>query len=351
MSAKKKATTSRIILRIFLALLLLMVIAVGIKLYEDVLAGNIEIPEGEKTYVYVGTQKTLDENIVVWKQSGAFKNINGLVRMIRYLGFEHKIKPGRYEVDASVNNYKLVKLMVSGKQTPIDITFKYAERKSDLIRFWTTKLEADSNELYALMNDVSIFEDIGLDTVNSVSMFIPNTYNFYWNTTAEDLLLRLKKEYILFWSEERKAKARALSLTPQQVSIMASIVQKETYQKAEMPVVAGVYYNRLKRGMPFQADPTILFAMNDKSIRRVSGAMLKEDSPYNTYLYTGLIPGPICVPSVQAIDAVLSLKKHNYLYFCAKEDFSGFHNFAATFAQHQINARKYQRELNKRGIH
>jgi UPF0755 protein len=245
----------------------------------------------------------------------------------------------------------LVKLMVSGKQTPMDITFKYAERKSDLIRFWTMKLEADSNEMYELMNDVSIFEDIGLDTINSVSMFIPNTYNFYWNTTAEDLLLRLKKEYILFWNEERKAKAMVLGLTPQQVSIMASIVQKETYQKAEMPVVAGVYFNRLKRGMPFQADPTILFAINDKSIRRVSGAMLKEDSPYNTYLYTGLIPGPICVPSVQAIDAVLNLKKHNYLYFCAKEDFSGFHNFASSFAQHQINARKYQRELNKRGIH
>jgi UPF0755 protein len=245
----------------------------------------------------------------------------------------------------------LVKLMVSGKQTPIDITFKYAERKNDLIRFWTTKLEADSNEMYRLMNDASIFEDIGLDTINSVSMFIPNTYNFYWNTTAEDLLLRLKKEYVLFWNKERKAKAMVLGLTPQQVSIMASIVQKETYQRSEMPVVAGVYYNRLKRGMPFQADPTILFALNDKSIRRVSGAMLKEDSPYNTYLYTGLIPGPICIPSVQTIDAVLDLKKHNYLYFCAKEDFSGFHNFASSFAQHQINARKYQRELNKRGIH
>lgn len=347
----KKTTTSRLILKISLAVFTLMVIAVGVKLYEDVWAGNIVLPDGEKAYVYVGTQKTLEENQTVWEESGLFKNIEGLMRMIRYLGFEHKLKPGRYEVDASMSNYKLVRLMVSGKQTPVDITFKYAERKSDLIRFWATRLEADSNELAELMNDVTIFEDIGLDTLNSVSMFIPNTYNFYWNTTAEDLLLRLKKEYQFFWNEQRKAKAMVLGLTPKQVSIMASIVQKETYQKAEMPVVAGVYYNRLKKGMPFQADPTILFAVNDKSIRRVSGAMLKEDSPYNTYLYPGLIPGPICIPSVQAIDAVLNLQKHNFLYFCAKEDFSGFHNFAVTFAQHQVNARKYQRELNRRGIH
>lgn len=351
MSAKKKTTTTRLILKISLCVLGLMVIAAGIKLYEDVWAGNIILPEGEKAYVYVGTQKNLTENREVWERSGLFKNMDGLMRMIKYLGFEHKLKPGRYEVDASMSNYKLVRLMVSGKQTPMDITFKYAERKSDLIRFWATRLEADSNEMLELMNDISLFEDIGLDTLNCVSMFIPNTYNFYWNTTAEDLLLRFKKEYQTFWNDSRKSQALALGLTPKEVSILASIVQKETHQKSEMPIVAGVYYNRLKIGMPFQADPTILFALNDKRIRRVTGAMLKEDSPYNTYLYTGLTPGPICVPSVQAIDAVLNLKRHSYLYFCAKEDFSGFHNFAVSFAQHQINARKYQRELNKRGIH
>ncbi len=350
MSAKRKESSSNKIRNIILVLLGIMFLGVGIKLYEDVLASNIQLPDGEKAYVFVGTQKTLEENKQRWKESGLFKNVNGLVRMIQWLGFELKLKPGRYEVDGSINNYKLVKLMVSGKQTPMDITFKYAERKTDLVRFWCTNLEADSNELLNLLNDASIFEDIGLDTLNSVSMFIPNTYNFYWNTPAEDLLLRLKKEYILFWNEERKAKATALNLTPQQVSILASIVQKETYQKAEMPVVAGVYYNRLLKGMPFQADPTILYALNDKSIRRVSGEMLRINSPYNTYAYKGLIPGPICVPSIQAIDAVLNLQKHHYIYFCAKEDFSGFHNFAASFAQHQVNARKYQRELNRRGI-
>jgi UPF0755 protein len=350
MSARKKGS-AKPILRIVLALTVLIFLAVGAKVYEDVLAVNIDVKEGEKVYVYVGTQKTLEENLAAWKQNHVFKNVKGLVRMIQFLGFEYKLKPGRYEVDASMNNYKVVRLMVSGQQTPINITFKYAERKEDLVRFWCTKLEADSSELLLLLNDQTLFEDIGLDTMNSVSMFIPNTYNFYWNTPAEDLLLRLKKEYILFWNDERKAKAEVLKLTPKEVSIMASIVQKETAQRSEMPTIAGVYYNRLRMGMPFQADPTVLFAQNNKSIRRVSGAMLKDKSLYNTYLYPGLIPSPICVPSVQAIDAVLNLHQHRYLYFCAKEDFSGFHNFASSFAQHQLNARKYQRELNRRGIH
>ncbi len=332
------------------SLVTLILIAAALKIYEDVLASNIKLPEGKKAYVYVGTRLTLEQNEANWKKSGLFRHPETFVRVLKILGFESKLKPGRYEVDASTSNYKLLRLMASGKQTPVDVTFKYAERKEDLVRFWSTLLEADSNELVQLMNDASIFEDIGLDTLNSVSLFIPNTYNFYWNTPAEDLLLRMKREYNAFWNDERKTKATALGLTLQQVSILASIVQKETYQKAEMPVVAGVYYNRLQKGMPFQADPTILYAVNDKSIRRVAGAMLHIESPYNTYKYAGLIPGPICVPSVQAIDAVLNLQKHRYIYFCAKEDFSGFHNFAATFSQHQVNARKYQRELNRRGI-
>ena len=348
----KKSTLSfnKKVLYTILALIGLVLVAASVKIYEDVFASNIRVADGKKAYVFVGTRLTLEQNKEQWKQSGLFRNMDAFIRVIKVLGFEKKLKPGRYEVDASVSNYKLIRLMASGKQTPIDITFKYAERKEDLVRFWSALLEADSVELQNLLSDASLFEDVGLDTTNSISVFIPNTYNFYWNTPAEDLLIRMKKEYRLFWNEDRKAKAAALQLTPQQVSVLASIVQKETYQKTEMPVVAGVYYNRLQKGMPFQADPTILFVLNDKSVKRVSGAMLQLESPYNTYKYSGLIPGPICVPSMQAIDAVLNLQHHKYLYFCAKEDFSGFHNFAATFSQHQVNARKYQRELNRRGI-
>jgi UPF0755 protein len=351
MSAKKTARSSRKrILYIVLSLVLIVLGSAAIKIYEDVFADNIDLPKNEKARIYVGTHKTLEENKERWKQSGLFRNVDALVRVITVLGYEHKLKPGCYEVDGNTSNYELIRLMVSGRQTPIDITFRYADRKSDLVAFWCAFLEADSNDFYKLLGDASIFEDVGLDTTNSISLFIPDTYNFYWNTPAEDLLLRMKKEYLKFWNDDRNAKAKALGLSRQQVSILASIVQKETYRKDEMPVVAGVYYNRLRNGMPFQADPTVLYAINDKSIRRVTGWMLQVESPYNTYRNKGLTPGPICVPSQQAVDAVLDLKKHNYIYFCAKEDFSGYHNFAATFAQHMVNARKYQRELNRRGI-
>jgi UPF0755 protein len=346
--AKKSVNTVR---NIIMIVVLLFVMSASLKIWEDVFASNINLPEGEIAYVYVGTRFTLEENAAKWDSSGYIKHISTLKRLIRLLGFEHKLKPGRYQVEAGVSNYELIKMMAGGRQQSFDIVFKYAERKSDLVAFWSKQLEADSIELRDLLSDTSLFTELGLDTLNSVLVFIPNTYNFYWNTPAEDLLLRMKKEYVLFWNETRKAQAAALGLTPQQVAVLASIVQKETYQKAEMPTVAGVYYNRLKKGMPFQADPTILFALNDKTIKRVSGAMLKIESPYNTYTNKGLIPGPICVPSVQAVDAVLNLQKHNYIYFCAREDFSGFHNFASSFAQHQVNARTYQRELNRRGIH
>lgn len=348
MSAKKRATRKPIY--IIAIVVLLIIIAVGFKVYEDVFAPSIQLNKNDKAYIFVPTIHPLTELETQWKTQGIIEHPAILIRLIRLLGFESKLKPGRYEVTSDMSNYDLLRLMASGKQTPIDITFKYAERKTDLAAFWSKQLEADSATLLALLNSPYTLSETSLDTANSVSICIPNTYNFYWNTTAEDLLLRLQKEYLKFWNETRKQQAEQLKLTPAQVSVLASIVQKETYQKSEMPIIAGVYYNRLQRNMPLQADPTILFALNDKSIRRVSGHMLKIESPYNSYNRKGLPPGPICVASVQAIDAVLQLQNHNYIYFCAREDFSGFHRFASSFAEHQVNARKYQRELNRRGI-
>lgn len=351
MSAKKQSKKSdKKVLYIILGVLGLMVLVAGIKIYEDVFASNVRLQKDEVGYVYIRTGKSFDENLDEVKQTGLLRNTDALKRIIGLLGYEGGIKPGRYKVDASVNNLELARLLISGRQEPVDITFKYAERKEDLIRFWSMQLEADSFELGVLLGNEGFAKSLQLDTQTIVSVFIPNTYNFYWNTSAEKLVERMVKEYELFWDSTRLSKAAKLDLTKAEVSILASIVQKETYQKSEMPVVAGVYYNRLRKGMPFQADPTIIFAMNDKSIRRVSGQMLRINSPYNTYLFKGLPPGPICIPSVQAIDAVLNLNTHNYIYFCAREDFSGFHNFSASFAQHCNNARKYQRELNRRGI-
>lgn len=346
----KKKKTNRSILYITLTLVAILTVAAGVKIYEDVFAGNINLEKGEKGYVYVYSSKTFGENIESISQSGILNNASAFARLARITGYESLIRPGRYEVTRNVSNLKLLRMLVSGRQEPIDVTFKYAQRKEDLARFFSSQLEADSTELLRLLNDPAFCDSLHLTPENVLVLFIPNTYNYYWNTTAQKLLERTVKEYNKFWSPERQQKAKELNLTQAEVSILAAIVQKETYRKDEMPVVAGVYLNRLRKGMPLQADPTIIYAMNDNSIKRVAGEMLEIESPYNTYRNKGLTPGPICVPSQDAIDAVLNYTHHNYIYFCAKEDFSGYHNFAATFAQHQVNARKYQRELNRRGV-
>ncbi len=350
-SAKKgKSNKNRTVLYIVLSVTLLLTITAAIKIYEDVFAGNINLEENKKDYIFVYTDKSFAENAVAIYETGLLNNTNAFERLANLTGYADLIKPGRYEVTKGINNLALLRLMVSGKQTPLDVTFKYAQRKQDLVSFWASKLEVDSNEMLNLLNDSAYCASLGFDTENIVSLFIPNTYNFYWNTSAQKLIKRMEQEYVAFWDANRTGKLDRIKLTKMEVSVLASIVQKETYQKDEMTLVAGAYLNRIKIGMPLQADPTIIFALNNNNIKRVTGEMLKAESPYNTYKYKGLPPGPICVPSKVSIDAVLNFTSHNYIYFCAKEDFSGYHNFAANFAQHQINARKYQRELNKRGV-
>ena len=178
-----------------------------------------------------------------------------------------------------------------------------------------------------------------------MAMFIPNTYEFYWTTTARQFADRMKAEYVRFWNEERIQKAESIGLTPVQVATLASIVQEETNQSSEKPRVAGVYINRLQKGMPLQADPTVKFAAGDITLRRILNRHLETDSPYNTYLYPGLPPGPITFPEISSLESVLNYEKHNYLYSCAKEDFSGFHNFARTNAEHERNAARYHAAL------
>jgi UPF0755 protein len=334
-----------------LALILMMIFAASLKIYEDVFASNMNLNDNEKGYVFIYTNKSFEQNMQLLEQSDLLKNAQAFRRLIKLTGYTDFVKPGRYEVTNQMNNLALLRLIVSGRQTPINVVFKYAQRKSDLVQFWSTQLEADSIELYTLLNDSVFCDSLGFNTNNVLSVFMPNTYNLYWTTSARKLIYKLHAAYQNFWNQERLTKLNALHLTRNEVSTLAAIVQKETYRSDEMPVVAGAYLNRLHKGMPLQADPTLIYAMNDNSIKRVGGAMLEVESAYNTYKYKGLPPGPICTPSAKAIDAVLNYTEHTYIYFCAKEDFSGYHNFASNFAQHQLNARKYQRELNKRGVH
>jgi len=348
--SKPKSKTVKTVLWVTLSFVLLLLIAAGIKIYEDVLADNINLEAGKKGYVLVYSNKSIDENALLIKQTELLNNTDAFFRFAHLTGYSSLIKPGRYEVVDGMNNLALLRLLVSGKQTPLDVTFKYAQRKEDLVSFWATQLEADSIELLGLLNDSVYCASVGFNTENIVSLFIPNTYNFYWTTSAPKLLKRMETEYTNFWNADRTARLANTKLSKAEVSVLASIVQKETYMTDEMPVVAGAYINRLRLGMPLQADPTIIFAMNDNTIKRVAGEMLNIESPYNTYKNKGLPPGPICVPGKAALNAVLNFKEHKFIYFCAKEDFSGYHNFAANFTQHQINARKYQKELNKRGV-
>lgn len=260
------------------------------------------------------------------------------------------IKAGAYKLEKGWSNNKLIDILRSGSQTPIRVTFNNIRFTGDLAGKLSNYFQSDSLAFIKALTDAGIHEQYGFTKENFPCMFIPNTYEFYWTTSPENFIKRMNKEYTKFWGDERAKKAKQIGFTPEQVSTLASIVQEETIKEDEKTSVAGVYVNRLKRGWPLQADPTIKFAVGDFNIKRILTIHLEVNSPYNTYKNKGLPPGPINFPDISSIDAVLNYKKHKYLYFCAKEDFSGYHNFAKTLREHNNNAAKYQRELDKKRI-
>jgi UPF0755 protein len=249
-----------------------------------------------------------------------------------------------------MSNLALVRMLRSGRQVPVKVTFNTVRTKEDLAEKITANLEVTKAQFLQLLQDSVYIRKFDFEEETIMSMFIPNTYEFWWNTSAETLFDRMYKEYQSFWTEERKAKAKALGLSQQEVSTLASIVQAESQKSDERPRIAGVYLNRLRIGMALQADPTLVFAAGDFSIKRLTGVHMAIDSPYNTYKYPGLPPGPINLPDINSLDAVLNTEKHDFLYFCAKEDFSGYHSFASNYNDHMANARRYQRALNAANI-
>lgn len=269
----------------------------------------------------------------------------------KIMDYPENIKPGHYLLTRDMTNLEAIRLLRSGRQTPVNVTFNNLRSKEELASRLSKNLMAKEQELYQLLNDSATIASYGFNTHNILGMFIPNTYEFFWTTTAEEVLERMNTEYERFWNEERRQKAERLGLKPEEVSVVASIVQAETIKADEMPRVAGVYLNRLKKNMKLEADPTLVFAANDFTIRRVLNEHKQIDSPYNTYKYSGLPPGPINLPHIAAIDAVLNAEDHKFIFFCAREDFSGYHNFAATYREHVNNANKYQRALNKRKVY
>ena len=308
-------------------------------------------------YVYIDTDDNIDsvynkvEPIANSFPYQAFKTLT------HHFGYAGHIHTGRYAIHPGEGALKVWRHMKNGLQEPVYLTLPSVRTLNKLSAELSKKLMIDSTSILQALTDEATCEKYGYDTTTIACMFIPNTYDIYWNSSVEKLLDRMKKESEKFWNSDRTQKAKALQLTPVEVITIASIVDEETANNAEKPMIAGMYYNRFKlrnaeypEGMPLQADPTIKYAWKRFDLKRIYNNLLHIKSPYNTYVNPGLPPGPIRIPSVAGIDAVLNLVKHDYLYMCAKEDFSGTHNFARTYQEHLQNAAKYSKALNERGI-
>lgn len=311
---------------------------------------NLNVEGKEKFVLYVPKNSTYESLMDSLEKHKVINDRVAFGFMTKRMDFRENIKTGRYEIPPNSANKDIISKIKSGNQDPVKLTFNNVRTKEDLIKKIGTKLDFDGNLLLEKLNSEGDCEKFGFNTETIMCMFLPDTYFIFWTTSVDDFLQRMSSEHKKFWNEKRLAEAKAINMTPIQVGIMASIVQSETNKPDEMPIVAGVYVNRIATNMPLQADPTVKFAVGDFTLKRILTKHLSTSSPYNTYIHTGLPPGPIALPERVALDAVLAYGKHNYTYFCAKEDFSGYHNFATTYTEHLKNAAIYQDALNKRGI-
>ena len=301
-------------------------------------------------YIYIDRDDTADSIYNKVEQQGHPRSFTGFRWMAQYKKYSENIHTGRYAIRPGENVYHVFSRLYRGYQEPTNLTVGSVRTLDRLARSVGKQLMIDSTEIAGLMNDSAFQQKLGYNKETLPCLFIPETYQVYWNMDTEDFLARMTKEHDRFWNPSRRAKADSLGMTPAEVATLASIVEEETNNRQEKPMVAGLYINRLRAGIHLQADPTVKFSLQDFSLRRITNAHLEFPSPYNTYLNAGLPPGPIRIPTPAGIDAVLDYTRHNYIYMCAKEDFSGTHNFASTYAEHMQNARKYWNALNKRKI-
>ena len=348
----KKKSRFRKFLISFLLLGVLGGLGMMYELYSRVYQPNIILPENSsEKYIYITTGADFSDVVKVLSENGLLINANSFEWLAATKKYTTNIKSGRYRINRNLNNNELINLLRSGRQTPVKVTFNNMRTKEQLAGKIASQIEVDSLTLLEYITDTTFLNKLKVNKDNVACIFIPNTYEFYWNTSAEGFVNRMLKEYKTFWNSSRKKKADKIKLNYYQVAILASIVEKEQNIKSdERPEIAGLYLNRIKKRMKLESDPTLIFALGDFTIKRVLNKDKKVESPYNTYKHKGLPPGPICIPSINSIDAVLNASDHNYIFMCAKEDFSGYHNFAKTYAMHLINARKYQKALNKRKI-
>jgi len=318
----------------------------GYRLYNDLFQDNIKKP----LTLYIPTGAVFQQVVDSLKHHEYLKDLASFQWVAALKKYPENIRPGAYKLKEGWSNNKVIDLLRSGVQSPVKVTFNNIRFRTDLAARLAFYLEPDSAAFLSALNNDKIASDLGFTHESFPMLIIPNTYEIYWNTSPAKFIERMKWEYDHFWNELRKKKATDLELTPLQIVTIASILQEETNKNDEKSRMAGVYINRVKKGWLLQADPTIKYAMGNFQIKRVLTEYLTVDSPYNTYKYAGLPPGPINFPDIASVDAVLNAEHHDYMYFCAKEDFSGYHNFARSLAEHNRNAARYQNALNKSEI-
>lgn len=330
------------------ALILLGITAiVGYKVYDTFFTPAFHIAGPSR--IYIDRDDTSDSVCHKVQEVLSPRSIKAFKWLMQYEGYE-QVTPGCYAFDANDNLRASVRRLGLGWQSPVRLIVPSVRTLDRMAQSISKQLMISEEEIMTRITDNAYIDSLGHTTATLPSLFIPNTYEVYWSISVENLMQRLQKEYTNYWNDKRREKASSLGLSPLEVATLASIVDEETAVNSEKPIVAGLYLNRLQRGMLLQADPTVKFATGDPTLRRILNKHLTIDSPYNTYIYKGLPPGPIRIPSMAALEAVLNPAKHNYLYMCAKEDFSGTHNFATTLSQHNANARRYQQALNQKGI-
>ncbi|MBN2272829.1 MAG: endolytic transglycosylase MltG [Bacteroidales bacterium] len=333
--------------------ILVIFIITGIKIsdiYHKAYGANIFTPDEKSYYLYIPTGAEIDDVYSLLYEADLVKNKKTFEWVVERKKYYKRINAGKYRIRNRMSNNELVNMLRAGLQEPVQVVLNNIRTTEELANKVAAQIEPDTASLLNLLREDSIIEELGFNDHTILGMFIPNTYELWWNISAKGFIERMKKEYDRFWNKERSYKAKQIGLDYNEVITLASIIVNETGKTEEYRRIAGVYINRLNKGIKLQADPTVKYALGNFEITRVLKKQTTVDSPYNTYKYYGLPPGPICMPSILAIDAVLHYEKHDFIYFCAKEDFSGYHNFARTLEQHNRNARSYQRALNRRRI-
>ncbi|OKS86661.1 endolytic transglycosylase MltG [Mucilaginibacter polytrichastri] len=336
--------------KFIIALVVIIILALagtGIFYYLRYFGPNVSDKE---EYLYIHTGATYEQVYDSIRTKQIVNDTTSFDWSAHNMNYITRVKPGRYRLHAGMSNRKFINMLASGNQEPVTVAFHNLRLKEQFAGFIAKKIEPDSSSIISLLDSSAYVQKFGFTTDDVYTMFLPNSYQMYWNTSPEKFFNRMYANYQKFWTPERKQQAAAINLSPVQVSILASIVDAEALHDDEMPRIAGLYLNRLNKNMKLQADPTVIYATGDFTIKRVLNKYLVNPSPYNTYVHLGLPPGPIMMPSVNAVKAVLNHETHGYIYMCAKEDFSGYHNFATNEADHKANARRFQQALDERNI-